>query len=63
MSVWKPKIWRSGGVWVCSYYRNYRVGTYCGSTPAGAYAAWEWRDELHRRILNERILPTTRKGR
>lgn len=53
MSIWKPKIWRSGGAWVCSYYRNSSAGAYCGPTPAGAYAAWKWREELRQRILKE----------
>lgn len=22
MSAWKPKIWKSGCMWICSYYRN-----------------------------------------
>ena len=48
MNAWKPKIWRNGSVWMCSYYRNFSAGVYRGSTPAGAYAAWKWRDELRR---------------
>ncbi len=54
MSVWKPKIWRSGGVWICSYYRNSSAGAYSGPTPSGAYDAWKWRDELRQRILGDR---------
>ncbi len=51
MSVWKPKIWRSGGVWICSYYRNSSAGAYSGPTPSGAYDAWKWRDELRQKPL------------
>jgi len=54
MNAWKPKIWKSGCMWMCSYYRNSSAGAYCGSTPAGAYAAWKWRDELRQRILGEK---------
>lgn len=42
MSAWKPKIWKSGCMWICSYYRNSIAGAYGGSTPAEAYAAWKW---------------------
>ena len=53
VNVWKPKVWRSGGMWNCSYYQGSRAGAYCGPTPADAYAAWKWRDELRRIILKE----------
>lgn len=53
MNVWKPKIWKSEGLWYCSYYRNSSVGAYHGLTLSQAYAAWKWRDELRRIILKE----------
>jgi len=44
MNVWKPRIWKSCGVWYCSYYRNSIAEAYRGSTPVRAYEAWKWRN-------------------
>lgn len=43
MNVWKPKIWKSKGLWYCSYYRNSSVELYQGLTPPQAYASWKCR--------------------
>lgn len=49
MNVWKPRIWKKGSYWWCSYYRNYNAGAHYGSTPSQAYASWKWRDELRQK--------------